>query len=323
MIADLNANHPQLGYQHSNTKGRQINTMIQNRTIQHIGPEFPTFYTQGRGTTPDIILTNYRTHHNTHIRPGPITTSDHIPIIFKISSSPMLIPVSPRPNFNKADWAKFQTYVRNNLQRNNLNNEIIETIDAAVENWHQTIQDAIKQSIPLTHYKPLPTPKHSDTTKILITLFTELQTYTKQHGWDIEHYRYYKNLQSVLQESLINENNENWLKLIQDLSNSYYNPTIFWDKIKRITGNTVEDPHYFKDVNNTKIYANEGKEELHREHWEEVFNAEFEEDNTTEHVFEHLRNNIHRTIPYNSSDLSRLDSNVIDSTITEEEVKKT
>ena len=74
-------------------------------------------------------------------------------------------------------------------------------------------------------------------------------------------------------------------------------------------------------MNNTKIYANEGKEELHREHWEEVFNAEFEEDNTTEHVFEHLRNNIHRTIPYNSSDLSRLDSNVIDSTITEEEVK--
>ena len=234
-----------------------------------------------------------------------------------------MIPVSPRPNFNKADWAKFQTYVRNNLHGNNLNNEIIETIDAEVENWHQTIQDAIKQSIPLTHYKPLPTPKHSDTTKILITLFTELQTYTKQHGWDIEHYKYYKNLQSVLQESLINENNENSLKLIQDLSNSCNNPTIFWDKIKRITGNTIEDPHYLKDVNNTKIYTNEGKEELHREHWEEVFNAEFEEDNTTEHVFEHLRNNIHRTIPYNSSDLSRLDSNVIDSTITEEEVKKT
>ena len=53
----------------------------------------------------------------------------------------------------------------------------------------------------------------------------------------------------MLEESLINENNENWLKLIQDLSNIYNNSTIFWDKIKIITGNTVEDPHYLKDKN--------------------------------------------------------------------------
>ena len=80
--------------------------MIQNRTIQHIGPDFPTFYTQTRGTAPDIILTNYRTYHNTHIRPGPLTTSDHIPIVLTISTSPILIPAPLRPDFKKANWEK-------------------------------------------------------------------------------------------------------------------------------------------------------------------------------------------------------------------------
>ena len=138
MIADLNANHPSLGYNHSNITGRQINnTLIQNRLIQHIGPEFPTFYTRNRTTTPDIIiLTNYRTHHNTHAIPGPLTTSDHIPIIFTISTSPILIPAPPRAadykkkKKKKTHWEKFQAQVNNTLHRNNLDQEMLET-----NNW--------------------------------------------------------------------------------------------------------------------------------------------------------------------------------------------
>ena len=321
MIADLNANHPLLGYQHINTKGRQIHKLIQNRTIQHTGPDFPTFYTQGRGTTPDIILTNYRTYHNTHATPGPLTTSDHIPIIFTISTSPILIPVTPRPDFRKADWDKFQNHINNNLQNNNLNNEIIETIDEAVDNWHQTIHDATQQFIPITHYKPLPAPKHTDTTTLLMTLFSELQAYTKERGWTIQHYRYYKNLQSVLQDSLIHENNENWAKLIKNVSNTYSNPTTFWEKIRLITGNSTAEPQYIKNTNNIKIYSNEGKEEIHRKYWEKVFDVEIEDDNTTEKVLEHLQHNLHRTTPYDNTDQSRLNTGNTDTVITEDEVK--
>ena len=39
MIDDLNATHPLLGYQHTNTKGRQINALIQNTTTYC--PQFP------------------------------------------------------------------------------------------------------------------------------------------------------------------------------------------------------------------------------------------------------------------------------------------
>lgn len=89
MAADLNANHPAFGYYSTNTKGRQIYTLMQNRLMQHIGPHFPTFYTQRRGTNPDIVLTNFKTHHNINITQGPLTTSDHIPIIITLSASPI------------------------------------------------------------------------------------------------------------------------------------------------------------------------------------------------------------------------------------------
>lgn len=222
--------------------------MIQARTLQHIGPDFPTFHTHTRGTNPDIILTNYRTCHNIHIKPGPLTTSDHNPIELIISTSPILIPSTPRLNFKTANWEKFQNHVRNNLHSNNLNNENIEIIDEAVENWHQTIENAIQISIPTTYYKQLPSPKHSSTTKLLMTLYYELQAFTQQHGWTIEHYRYFKNIQTLLQESLISENNERWLNVIQNISNTCRNPAIFWDKIKTIMGNSTIEPLYLKKI---------------------------------------------------------------------------
>ena len=52
-----------------------------------------------------------------------------------------------------------------------------------------------------------------------------------------------------------------------------------------------------------------------------MFDIEIEDDNTTEQVREHLQRNLHRTIPYDNTDLSRLDTDVTDSLITAEEVK--
>lgn len=74
MIADLNANHPTLGYRTTNTKGRHIHTLINNRTLQHIGPHFPTYLAHNTRTTPDIILTNFRTH-TSHNNPWPPVTT--------------------------------------------------------------------------------------------------------------------------------------------------------------------------------------------------------------------------------------------------------
>lgn len=116
MLADLNANHPLLGYRTTNTKGRQIEYLIQNRTIRHIGPQFPTYIARNITSTPDIILSNNQTYHNMHITQGPLTTSDHIPIIFELSVNPILIPSPLRPKFKQANWDSFKEEIKENSE---------------------------------------------------------------------------------------------------------------------------------------------------------------------------------------------------------------
>lgn len=321
MIADLNANHPCLGYNYTNTKGRQIHTLIHNRTLQHRGPYFPTFYTQGRGTTPDIILTNYRTHHNIHITPGPLTSSDHIPILLTISSSPILIPAPKKPNLKQADWENFKKHINDNIADANLNLTEIENIDNAIENWHNTIDNAIKNHIPFTNHRQLPAPKLTEETKLTIIRFNALRQHSQQYGWDINHYRLYRTLQNTLEARMIEESNKNWHNLLEEVSATYKNPGIFWKKIKVITGNNIPEPEYLLNYNNTKIYKTEEKEELHRQHWSQIFEEEAEgEEEESEEIYQFLQNNLDRISPYDNTDTSRLGTCALDTQITPEEV---
>ncbi|KAK4292901.1 hypothetical protein Pmani_034362 [Petrolisthes manimaculis] len=189
MLADLNANHHFLGYRHTNTAGRQLYNLTLNRTIQHIGPHFPTYYSANSNTTPDIILTNFRTHHNTHTAPGPLTTSVHIPIIFTISASPIQIPSMPRPSFKQANWASFKTEISENINSTEFPDPAtLEDIDTEVEKWHETIKTATKNNIPTTRHRTLPTPKHSHETNTIMIQFTALRTHAHIHGWTRQQY---------------------------------------------------------------------------------------------------------------------------------------
>lgn len=84
-------------------------TLITNRTLLHLGPHFNTFISHNATSTPDIILSNTHTYHNLHATQGPITTSDHIPIIVKIATTPIVEEMALRPNFRRADWESFQS----------------------------------------------------------------------------------------------------------------------------------------------------------------------------------------------------------------------
>lgn len=102
-LGDTNARHPLLGHNSENQMGKQIATLINRGHATHIGPHFPTFITHRSKTTPDIILSNSLACYNHHAEPGPATPSDHIPVMFKISSSPIQIEIKPRLNFKKAN----------------------------------------------------------------------------------------------------------------------------------------------------------------------------------------------------------------------------
>ncbi|KAG0417182.1 hypothetical protein EQH57_1014 [Dictyocoela roeselum] len=89
-LGDLNARHPMFQYGDSNVIGRNLCTLIQADTCRYEGPFFPTLLRHNSTTSPDIVLTNRLAFHNLHLRPGPLTSSDHTVLekllwIFEIS----------------------------------------------------------------------------------------------------------------------------------------------------------------------------------------------------------------------------------------------
>ena len=86
--------------------GAELANLIQRNMITHLGPDFDTFI-GGRGTgRPDIILGNKNAHFNYAVQQGPLTTSDHTPIIFVLSTSPIMIPQEERHNIRKKEGKK-------------------------------------------------------------------------------------------------------------------------------------------------------------------------------------------------------------------------
>ena len=64
-----------------------------------------------------------------HIQEGDmLPCSDHIPIIIKASTSPLLIPDSPKYNYNKANWPEFEKHM-NQLDIPNIINMSTKDID--------------------------------------------------------------------------------------------------------------------------------------------------------------------------------------------------
>ena len=112
-LGDLNARHKNLGHSTNNLAGRMINDFMSLGTINWIGPDFKTVINPLGSGKPDIILTNNACFHHTSCTPGPITTSDHIPIIFEISSSPQLKPSTPKFIVNNANWEQFKARLSN------------------------------------------------------------------------------------------------------------------------------------------------------------------------------------------------------------------
>ena len=190
MLTDLSANHPTLGYRQTNTKGRQLHNLIQNRTLQHIGPHFPTFISRKSATSPDIILSNFRTYHNTYISQGPLITNDHIPIMFTIATKPIQIPTTPSSSYIQADWQKFQEELAHTCATTETPpNPTLEEIDHEIDNWHAKVSIAIRNHIPKTHYKALPHTPFSPLTQTLISQFIALKQHASLHGSNLHTYR--------------------------------------------------------------------------------------------------------------------------------------
>ena len=133
---------------------------------KHDGPYFPTFITNRSKTSPDIILKTPEAFHNTFAELGPLTSSDHIPIIYKISTAPIYTEINPRLNFRKADWEKFKNMLEI-IPEYDLRNRNINDINDLASEWTQQLVQASIASIPITTKRIIPHIKQNNRLKNL------------------------------------------------------------------------------------------------------------------------------------------------------------
>ena len=228
LAGDLNARHTSLGHTTTNQVGRDLLDYTRHQTALHIGPNFPTFFSANSTTSPDIVLINRTNFFNHYISPGPLTTSDHIPIIIDISTSPILTPTAPRPHYRSTDWEAFKTDpLLSMTDETDISRGTLLDIDKAVETWTSKVQTAMTTHIPTKSYRLQPAPHPSRTTQLLRIQFHALRDRSARDGWTYDDYRRYTDIRTQLREARLAEAKDHWTHTITELFNSYHHPKLF------------------------------------------------------------------------------------------------
>ena len=197
----MNAHHPAFGYSNIGNKGRILKDLINKGIIKDLGPEFPILV--GKSTKPDIVLGNKHTYLNLAIEEGCITTSDHLPIIIKISIKSILKNYEPKRNIKRANWDQYKIDVENEINReirretlegNDINKD---KIDTSLKNWMKIIDDAAYKNIPTKRVQYYVHPQESDYIKLLKEQYKQLRAI---NSWTREQLDILKNIQERIKE---------------------------------------------------------------------------------------------------------------------------
>ena len=303
ILADINARHYILGHNNTNVMGTAIATLMNNNKLHHIGPTFKTYLGRHQGT-PDIILTNNRAFHNTHIQRGPLTSSDHLPVVLTLSTAPIQIPRrQKRLDLRQADWTNYR-YDLQTHEIPDLQNKHIHEIDKEIDKVHISIKNAVKRNIPESTYRTLPSIHKTDRLRQIQTMFTNTIQYINIHGPNDVTTRRIRELQHDLQSEFNKLNIDKWNDITDRLNT--YGPKEsrkFWQMIESCSGNTRhEDLPYLVDQNGNKLYTDEEKEEAMRRQWIKVFRISDEENQEFDQNFEQeidnfIDDNLHRVTP--------------------------
>ena len=339
LLGDLNANHRVFGYPGSNPVGRQLVDFINRDEFVHLGPHFRTFLGHNGASAPDIILANKRARDCFHSQPGPpeatditpgrMNGSDHVPVIFTISSDPLVIPTPTRFCYREADWDEYKEYITDTLQLPNLEGQATESIEQAIDHLYATILTAKQESIPQKSVKTKHHPKRSNRLAFLERQLEGLRREAEVTGWSREKFRTkMKFTRDIIQENR-RLHEENWGKLLSEISESRPDPKAFWAKVKKLRGNVEGGKaDYLRNGQGEKAFSSEEREAAMRETWAPIFeisreeNAEFDQAYEDE-VDEFLRLRGHELATHERIDFTRLNQeNLYDAPFSSEDVRR-
>lgn len=316
LFGDLNANHVSLGHNNGNAFGLIIHRLIQRNVATFLGPDFHTFLGFGgrRPGKPDILLSNRFHSFNYALMPGAITTSDHIPVILRLATKPILIPSAPRFQYTVDNLNNFKEGLVQSLQEEP---QILQEsqdqnyINGKIEHWYALISRAQRDYIPTSNSSPLPHPRSSDLLKLLQWQYARMRQRVEVHGWDPESRGTLMQIQMELRDESLRLYQENWSSLLGDIDISMRYPAFFWNKVRHLLGSSRSDAPYIVH-NQIKLYSPEDKEDAFRSFWSGMFRISPEENRhfdieTELEVNRTLTEHRNDLVPYPEVDLQRLD----------------
>ena len=265
MIADLNAHHPILhntttSRPYPDTKGKQLNQIIEKRNLNVLGPNFHTFQTRTGLGKPDVIITNQKFnlfHHS--ILQGNNIGSDHLPIVFKFQVKPIRLVRPSKPNLNTLDIKKY---------KEELSKIPITDID------HKPVKILDEISETLIKQITLATENNCDKTKNIIIKNYEPTAEIKQHlaNYQTLVNKYFTTgfpkrpminqyLDEII-ELIKNHRDQIWNKLVQIAMECYGNPTKFWKKYKILMGGKSKTNKYLLTIDENEDSEDEDYGEI-------------------------------------------------------------
>lgn len=209
LAGDLNARHQALEHGNNNTTGELIYHFIRGGNVTHAGPFFKTYITPRSSGTPDIALINNKFNYNLQISPGPLTSSDHLPLIIRVSTSPIQIQVPPRLNFDNANWDNFATQL-STFTIPSLDLQPTRMIDTQLNRWFEAIKSAMRDNIPASNYRTLPHVQLTREIQLLQRAYENIRTKANQTGWTEQ----LRNSMKILQHNMAN--------IMKDQSDKYW-----------------------------------------------------------------------------------------------------
>lgn len=327
IIGDFNGRHRHFGNGDNNTVGKSLVNLINQGKMLHLGPHFSTFISVTSATSPDKILSNKHNYLNYLSEPGEITTSDHLPMILRLSTQPFIVETPPTYKTNKANWELFKETLDNKIHLNNLNNCNLEQIETATNEWMEAIKKAIDKAIPKTSHTYVYQLKTTPEIRNLENQFNLLQHHAEHNGWTNANYREYIRIRAELRERCKENHNKNWDDKIRELVNYNKNSKEFWNKVNILKGKNIIHTNYMKDKDGNKYYTDKEKCTLMERTWRDVFRITDEEEakfdrQHSDHIDTYININHLRVSPYPTSNICRLSNeNTQTSVITKEEIK--
>ena len=316
LVGDLNARHQFIGHSRRNHAGEIINDLIERNITVYLGPDFNTRIGANGISRPDIILRNRHGFFNYAIEEGDLTTSDHLPVVFTLATTPIVQTCSPRKLYKRTNWDNVKEKLVEDMEiKNNVRNLKIQhrdvtkdIIDDEVESWMTTIMNRIDEETPTATLKYLPHPRESDLLKTLLMAYNIL----KHNAVTREQHEQVRILQEGIKVENIRLYDECWERLIKKLEIDSKDPKKFWDQVKRLMGGKGNGPaSYVWDENRGKLFDDESKLNRFRVVWKDIFKIT-EEENANydivheERIMNHLAENHYRTQPYRLANLNRL-----------------